>query len=189
MELTELRIGLLAIFNISDIIMLGDSLLGACLNQDVEKYDAFVNLVPDLEKDWLQKIWQYYLADRENKKQDFTPVSISMLLAVLTGDSGKIVDLCAGSGALSIQAWTKNPERKFECYELDDNLIPFLVFNLAVRNMDACVFHGDCLTMEIEEVWHIRKGEKYATVNREQCKCDKQPALQHKMETVQCKLF
>jgi type I restriction enzyme M protein len=26
--------------------------------------------------DWMQKIYQYYLADRQEKKQDYTPASI-----------------------------------------------------------------------------------------------------------------
>ena len=30
----------------------------------------------NLEIDYLQRIWQFYRADRENKKQDFTPPSL-----------------------------------------------------------------------------------------------------------------
>ena len=61
---------------------------------------SYVELVDgDLEEDNLQKIFQYYYADRKGKCQDFTPKSIAKLCAVLTQTDGHVVyDLCAGSG-------------------------------------------------------------------------------------------
>ena len=34
----------------------------------------------NLEIDYLQRIWQFYRADREDKKQDFTPPSLAALV-------------------------------------------------------------------------------------------------------------
>lgn len=182
MELTDLRENLFRLFEISDIEALGNALYNACINNDIEKYQSFCEFVPDLNSDWLQRVWQYHLADRKEKKQDFTPRSLAMLLAELTDNGGDNIDLCAGTGALTIQAWVKNPDRHFECYELDNNLIPFLLFNLAVRNMDATVYNGDCLTMKFEKIYRIIKGEKFGTISIEKSECDKQSTIQHKVE-------
>lgn len=189
MELAELRENLFKLFEIDSIEDLGKALFDACLDNNYEKHAAFCELVPDLDSDWLQRVWQYHLADRKDKKQDFTPKSLAMLLAELTDNGGDNIDLCAGTGALTIQVWVKNPDRHFECYELDENLIPFLLFNLAVRNMDATVYNGDCLSMNFETIYRITKGEKFGTISVEKSERGKQSPVQHQMEKGGLSLF
>lgn len=193
MELAEMREGLFRLFEIDSVESLGDALLRACTENQTEKFEGYLRLVPDLQSDWLQRIWQYHLADRKEKKQDFTPRSLARLAAELAGVDNDVIDLCAGTGALTIQAWVQSPDRHFTCYELDGNLIPFLLFNLVIRNMDARVYHGDCLSMKFEKIYRITKGDRFGTVAIEECEgeceCDKQSALQHKMETERLPLF
>lgn len=168
MELLELTVKIKDIFNVDDLSKLGDALKDCVLNHDVEKFDAFVALVGDLSQDWLQKVYQYYLADRKEKKQDYTPKCLAELLAAFT-DGDDVVDLCAGSGALTIQAWardTRSPNRKFELYEADDAVVPFLLFNLAVRNIGATVYVGDALMGEVRETFVVKKRGKYGLVSR-----------------------
>lgn len=127
---------------------------------------SYVDLVDgDLEEDNLQKIFQYYYSDRKEKCQDFTPKSIAKLCAVLTQTDGHVVyDLCAGSGALTIQKWAKNPEKTFVCEELDDRVIPILMFNLAVRNIGGFVVHRDALTLEATRFYRLTPGNRFSDI-------------------------
>lgn len=166
MELLTLKEKVLELFG-TNIEGLGASLKAACMSQDERTFDRFCELVEgDLTEDWMQKIYQYYLADRKEKMQDYTPKCLAQFLAMLAGDAEEIVDLCAGSGALIIQRWNRNRDQKFRVYELDENVIPFLLFNLAIRNIEALVNVGDVLQGEITEAYAIRKGIKYGNVTR-----------------------
>jgi type I restriction enzyme M protein len=84
LELKELTEKTLAIFDCQSVEDLGDSLMMAL--EDESKLQAFCDLVDnDLTKDWLQMIFQYYQADRKDKKQDYTPkcfVAIWILFCV-----------------------------------------------------------------------------------------------------------
>ena len=129
---------------------------------------SYVEMVDgDLETDNLQKIYQYYYADRKERCQDFTPKSIAKLIAAETEIDGSVVyDLCAGSGALTIQKWAQNPRKTFICEELDERVIPFLLFNMAVRNMRGYVIRRNALTLESFECFQLVSGEKYSTITR-----------------------
>lgn len=67
MELKELCEKTLEIFDVKTVNELGESLMRACKENDAQKFDAFAELVKDLNTDWLQKIFQYYQADRKEK--------------------------------------------------------------------------------------------------------------------------
>lgn len=163
MELKELYDKTLELFRVERVEDLGTALLSAC--NDEAKLDGFCKLVDnDLSKDWLQMIYQYYLADRKEKKQDYTPAGLAKFLSLLVGEADVVVDLCAGSGALTIQRWNQNPEQKFKLYEIDERVIPFLLFNLVIRNISAVVFQGDVLSGETQHSWLINKGEKYGKI-------------------------
>lgn len=165
MELGKLLKNVLHIFECCDTSEFKEKLLAAALNNDVDKFNAFCELVQDLSVDWLQKIFQYYEADRDEKKQDYTPKSLARLCSHLTETHGSTVyDICAGSGALIIQKWVANPDKLFICEELDENVIPFLLFNMAVRNMNGYVINRNVLTLEFKSIYKVDKGEKFATV-------------------------
>lgn len=133
-------------------------------NSNCEKFIELVN--GDLETDYLQKIWQFFMADRENKKQDFTPKSLGKLLSKLTESENEewVYDMCSGSGSLTIQKWCSNKELKFVCEELDEDLIPFLIFNLKIRNIEGYVINGNVLTGERKTVYKLIKGEKFSEI-------------------------
>ena len=120
----------------------------------------------DLETDYLQKIWQFFMADRENKKQDFTPKSLGKLISELTKSTAEewVYDMCSGSGALTIQKWCSNKNLKFVCEELDENLIPFLLFNLKIRNIEGYVINGNVLTDERKTVYKLTQGAKFSEI-------------------------
>lgn len=161
MELKELSEKAKSLFGAENIEALPQRILDTVQNNDEKKYEEFCNLVTDLSVDWLQMIYQYYLADRKEKMQDYTPKSLALFMGKLIKDADVITDLCAGSGALTIQKWCMNNEQKFELYEFDENVIPFLLFNMAVRNIECTVHHTDVLQQENFHTYKISRGEKY----------------------------
>lgn len=164
-ELKELTEKTLELFDCQSVDDLGGALMSALENES--KLQSFSELVDnDLSKDWLQMIFQYYQADRKDKKQDYTPKCLAQFLSRLIGESAESIDMCSGSGALTIQRWLENPDTVFCCYELDEKVIPYLLFNLVIRNICATVNQGDILQDEIYNVWKITKGEKYGKITR-----------------------
>ena len=163
MELKELTDKTLKLFHVTEVADLGKALMAHLDDTDsMREYKALVD--GDLTKDWLQMIYQYYMADRKKKKQDFTPACLGELMSKLAGSADTIVDMCAGSGALTIQRWAENPDQKFELYEIDGNVIPYLLYNLALRNIEADVLQGDVLTGDFTARYKIMKGEEYGKV-------------------------
>lgn len=145
---------------------LPERIMRAVMGGQGKVYEQYLKLCPDLTVDWMQRIYQFYLADREEKKQDFTPVSLAKLVAKLTEHKGEkmVYDCCAGSGALTIQKWNTNHNLKFVCEELDENVMPLLLFNLAVRNIDATVINGDVLAETHDKTYRVIPGKNYAAV-------------------------
>lgn len=164
-ELKELVDGLIVLFDLKDIKELKEALLKALLEKDTSKLEGFVLLVNDLTIDHLQKVFQYYFSDREEKMQDFTPKCLAELISELVNGGSDVIDMCSGSGALTIQHWALgHTEIEFTMYEFDENVIPFLLFNLTVRNIKATVYHKDVLKNEIFKTYKVRKGAKFGEV-------------------------
>ena len=159
MELKELTEKFKEIFG-----ELEDFNLELLTESNCSKYLELIN--NDLETDYLQKIWQFFMADRENKKQDFTPKSLGKLISELTKSTVEewVYDMCSGSGALTIQKWCINKNLKFVCEELDENLIPFLLFNLKIRNIEGYVINGNVLTGERKTVYKLTQGAKFSEI-------------------------
>ena len=165
MELKELSEKTIKLLGASSMDELGSKLMAAC--SDYEKLSAFRNMVGgDLTVDWLQMIYQYYQADRKGKKQDYTPKSLAQFMGMLAGNSGHIIDLCAGSGALIIQKWAMAPNTRFTAIEIDENVFPYLLFNMVLRNIRCRVYRMDALGDfdEYEEAYEIMKGEEFGII-------------------------
>ena len=131
-----------------------------------EYFDQYVELFPDITEDELRICWQLWHADRKTKKQDYTPTSLARLCArLLVAEGGKtLYDCCAGSGSLTLAVWSYAKDITVFCEELDSEVIPLLLFNLAVRNIEGEVRNGDALTGKTEKAWVLKKGGKYSSV-------------------------
>ena len=117
--------------------------------------------------DWFHDYFQEEHADRSKKKQDFTPMSIGILLAKLTGnEASSVYDVCSGTGGLTITKWNEdknnylpwdyNPEDHFyTCVEMSERALPFLLLNLLIRGVNATVYYGDVLENKYSKVYHI----------------------------------
>ncbi|QDR72928.1 SAM-dependent DNA methyltransferase [Limosilactobacillus reuteri] len=164
MELKELTEKTLVLFNSKNTAELIKKLPSYWNDNDTKT--KFKELVGDLSIDWLQKIFQYYEADRKDKKQDYTPTTLAKLMANLTlrNNEKHITDMCAGSGALTIQCWNINHDIEAECLEFDKKVIPILLFNLAVRNIKATVYQMDVLQQEVTNSWQVIAGDEFGKV-------------------------
>lgn len=170
MELKELLCRTTTLFKVDNLDDLGQALMNCVLSNNNTTYQAFADMVDgDLSVDWLQMIYQYYMADRENLKQDYTPKCLAELLAkyAQTNDTNKIIDICAGSGALTIQQWNLNKNIIAECQEVDKNVIPYLLFNIALRNIQGNVCHKDVLLNKVFETYILTRGDKFAIVYKQ----------------------
>lgn len=169
MELKELTIKICELFDCTHIDELPLKIMSALFGENPSYYfDKYTELCSDLSVDYLQKVFQFYHADRIDKKQDYTPVMIARLVGMLTTSTNEksVYDCCAGSGSLTIQKWIINQNLKFVCEELDENVIPLLLFNLSVRNIEASVVNKDILTGEAVSSYELTRGVKYAVITK-----------------------
>ena len=165
MTLDDIKQILMNAFEIEDISLMPEAIKSTVKNNNFSVYDKIIDKGINLDIDFLQIVFQYYEADRENKKQDYTPKTLAQFVGELTKDSDTIIDMCAGSGALTIQRWLKNKETKFELWEYDEKVIWYLMFNMAIRNIECCVKRADVLSDEVFEEYKISKGEKYGILH------------------------
>lgn len=124
----------------------------------------------DLSYDWFQGVFENELTERKQKKQDFTPNSVSRLTSLLTGNStGVIHEPTAGNGSmiiadwwvrcLKLRPWDHFPSQHVVvCWELSNRSIPLLLLNLSIRGIMGYVYHGDVLEKTVKT--------KYILLNR-----------------------
>lgn len=129
-----------------------------------ELFDKFLNEEQDLSFDWFTEYFQEEHSDRKGKKQDFTPDGIIKVTSGLLGSTTSNADLCAGTGGLTIKRWSENKEGRFYCEEFSDRAMPFLIFNLAIRNMTAIVCHGDSLSRDFKKIYQLEPGLKFSDI-------------------------
>lgn len=131
-----------------------------------EVFDTFLNEETDLSYDWFTDYYQNEHGDREKLKQDFTPDCVCKILNSINGAFDTLADICAGTGGLTIKAWSENPNGFFHCEEIAKRAIPVLLFNMAIRGMNGEVVNGDVLTGEVFTVYSLRCTGKYSSVEK-----------------------
>lgn len=127
--------------------------------------ENFLKYESDLSYDWFTDYFQQEHSDRKGKKQDFTPDGVVDLMSRLIGETSSIGDVCSGTGGLTIKVWSKNTDSTLYLEEFSDRVLPFLLFNLSIRNVNAVVRHGDSLSREYFNIYEVKKGEKFSTIN------------------------
>lgn len=150
------------LFECETVEELKEKILYVTTNNKQEFFEEFLHIQKNLNEDLMQKIFQYHMADRKEKMQDFTPVSLAKLACKISDSGNTVFDMCAGSGALTIQSWAMYSQKKHVCYEIDENVIPFLLFNLMLRNIDGYVIHGDVLKSKIFKTYKLTKSNKFS---------------------------
>ncbi|AIL11418.1 TPA: SAM-dependent DNA methyltransferase [Streptococcus pyogenes] len=129
-------------------------------------FRQFLDIETDLSYDWFMRYFEDEHADRKNKKQDFTPLSVSKLLTGLV--SGHTYhESAVGTGGILIQAWQRhrissNPftykpsDYWYQVEELSDRALPFLLFNMSIRGINGVVVHGDSLTRQVKNIYFLQ---------------------------------
>lgn len=151
-----------------------------------ETFKKFLEIETDMSYEWFQEYFGDEQAERKLKKQDFTPTSISNLVAKLVGkDNSTYYEPAAGTGSMLIAKWhndrlknplykrpeTDNPLIKFltsptftydpraywyQAEELSDRAIPFLIFNMSIRGMNGSITQCDSLSRKATRAFFIR---------------------------------
>ena len=158
----EFKNKILNLCNVTDVKEIGGMLMNAVLKNDIDFFNGYNSIIDDT-KDWLQALWQYYEADRTEKKQDYTPKSLCKLVSALANDCKTVYDCCGGSGALTIEVLKNHNIDNVYVEELDGRVIPFLIFNLCLHNTSGYVVNGDTLTGQIKKAYFLNKGDTYST--------------------------
>ena len=127
--------------------------------------ENFLKYENDLSFDWFTDYFQQEHSDRKGKKQDFTPDGVVDLMSRLIGETSSVGDVCSGTGGLTIKMWSKNKDSTLYLEEFSDRVLPFLLFNLSIRNVDAIVRHGDSLSREYFNIYEVKKGSKFSSIN------------------------
>lgn len=116
--------------------------------------EEYTDKTIDLFRDFFQE----EQADRKSLKQDYTPVGISELVSRLVPSGNNLLDVCAGTGTLTISYLAQHKTGFVRCEEFSSRVIPFLLLNLALRNQESEVVHKDVLTGEIFGIYQINQG-------------------------------
>lgn len=127
-------------------------------------FEAFLAHEIDLSYEWFQQYFENEHADRKVKKQDFTPNSVSELGAKILGKADRYFEATAGTGGMMIQYWNINSNAIYELEELSDRAIPFLLFNMSIRNIEGTLRHGDSLENKFKAIYILTQGERYSSI-------------------------
>lgn len=130
----------------------------------------------DVYTDTFKQYFEEYAAERKSNKQDYTPDSIAGMLAALTRSEPQQsskwsgYDPTAGTGSLLIQKWKDDQLAEspfsyaphnylYRADELADNVIPYLLLNLALRGMNCIVVHGDTLERTAKQIYFVQNAD------------------------------
>ena len=152
------------LFGIKESFELPASLMKKLL--DKEEKDKlcrdFMQFDFDMHNDCLRDYFQNNAANRSELKQDYTPDCLCQLISKLLPSSNKIIDICSGTGALTIN--TARDDVQYQCEELSQMSIPVLLFNLALRNISATILQKDVLLDKVEKVYKLTKSGEFSDI-------------------------
>lgn len=117
-----------------------------------EFFEEFKKTQPDLSHDVLRDYFQMEHGDRDKMKQDYTPDCVCELVRRLSGDGEDVLDVCAGTGALSIACRTEGYHR---AEEVSTRALPVLLLNFGIRGMRGEVVLRDVLTGKTERIYEM----------------------------------
>ena len=121
----------------------------------------------DVSRDWFHEFYEDENAERKKNKQDFTPKSLSKLTSELVGyGDGIVYEPSAGTGGMIISRWDMQRRRYhpfeykpsmqwFVAEDMSDRAVPFLLFNLSIRGINANVLHIDTLTRRCKAAYLV----------------------------------
>lgn len=154
------------ILGVSESFELPEKVMGILLDEEkrVKIFDKFLAVESDLSFDWFTNYFQEGSSNRKKMMQDFTPKELTQLCADLLGDFNSCLDVCAGTGGLTIAAWREHRQAAFYVEELSRQAFPLLLFNMAIRNINGMAVNRNTLTGELLAAYRLEAGEKYSAI-------------------------
>lgn len=156
------------LFGVTESFMLPERLMALLFSDEIsdifEKYATFQG---DLSYDGFTDYFQEEHSNRKAMMQDFTPKELAQLVGRIAAGGGEVricLDVCAGTGGLTIALHSVCPKCAFWCEELSKRAVPLLLFNLAVRNIPAYVTNKNVLSGEFFGAWQVIPGERFGAV-------------------------
>lgn len=121
--------------------------------------------------------------------QFFTPSSISTMMVQLLGATGETIsDPCCGSGRFFISMAKANRDLHFYGVDVSPICARMSVLNMWLFDLNADIYQGNSLSMEMSYLWRIRKGgfiwETKIDPNKALPTVEKPPALPEKPQPV-----
>ena len=137
----------------------------------------FADVTDDMAHDGLTDYFQDEHGDRNALKQDFTPPAVCDLVAAMADEADSYLDVCAGTGGLTISLWALHPQALYRCEEFSARTVPALLLNMAARNMRGEVVRKDVLTGETYERYVLEPTDTFSSVTQ----VDELPDRHYKM--------
>ena len=153
------------LIGIKESFELPDKLIKILLNEEEKDklLNKFLEYEIDLKYDFLRDYFQEQHSNRNDLKQDYTPDCICEILSRLKKDNNKILDVCSGTGALTISNLYNN-KIYVQCEELSSRSIPVLLLNLIIRNVDGLVVQKDVLKNEITTIYKLESTDQFSNI-------------------------
>lgn len=162
------------LLGVSDMYDAPAKIMDILLRDEQRRDDIFRQFIKhfngDLSWDYFGELYESELSEHKNKKQFFSPDCLYDLCTELVTHNGIVHEPAAGSGGMVIKYWWKQASKQlpwdfvpssliFSCWELSDRSLPLLLFNLAIRGINAEVFYGDVLERNVKA--------RYVVINEE----------------------
>ena len=161
-EENKLKTALFSFLGVKESYEVPNNLLSILLSDRSEEFIDYIAPFYSIERDSWRDYFQSEQGDRDNFKQDFTPDCIVKIIKGLMGEPAKVLDMCSGTGSLTLPFIDENVE--VQCEELTSRTIPFLLFNLAIRNVKGVVLQKDILLNRVERKFILEPGAKYSSI-------------------------
>lgn len=139
-------------------------LLEKMLGNEKEEFLEKVDSIYNYEEDSLRDLFQSEQSSRKDLMQDYTPDCICKIIQKIVGKSEELLDMCSGTGALTISAIKDNKVKYLQCEELSSASIPYLLLNLSLRNISGKVYQKDVITRDVKKVYQLTSGTKFSTI-------------------------
>lgn len=152
-----------AFLGIHESYQLPDALMTALL--DKSRRAELLGMVAggiDGATDPLRDYFQENHSNRDAMMQDYTPDCLCELVARLAPDAPSMLDLCAGTGALTL--FTAKTGTEVRCEELSERVLPVLLMNLALRNVGGVVVRRDVCADEEFGAYRLTPGERFSGI-------------------------
>ncbi|GEO68050.1 N-6 DNA methylase [Levilactobacillus spicheri] len=171
------------LLGVDEAFKVPDKLMLIMMNREKREqtFKKFLEVERDTSFDWFHEYFESEQAERKTKKQDFTPDSVSDIMAGIVGNADTYFESAAGTGGIAIRHWRHDlienhnpfsyePSDDFMVLEeKSERALPFLLFNLSIRGINAIVIHGDSLSREVNNVYYLLNDKNdflaFSTVN------------------------